>query len=431
MDSFYSLWEKVKKECQANISETIYDLWIKALEFVDFDMEKSVATLSIDDFKRPLVEKKFTNVIQDAFKKVFGFDVTVKIVSSNPKKQPEPVEINTENTFDNFVVGSSNKFAHAAAMAVATNPGGAYNPLFIYGHSGLGKTHLLNAICNEIRSINPSANIISTKGETFTNELVEYLKVGNMQLFHEKYRNTDVLLVDDIQFIAGKETTQEEFFHTFNELTDADKQIVLTSDRPPKEISRLDERLRTRFEWGLLADIQPPDIETRIVIIERKAESLRIKLKDDVVLYIAEKLKSNIRQLEGAVKKMKAFIELGAPGNIATAQNAIRDILHDDQPPVITVERIISEVARTYNVSPDDIKSKRQDANTSRYRQITMYIVTEMTGLSAKAIGAEFGGKDHSTVLYAVKKIREEIARNSSLRNTVNDIIKNVREVRD
>lgn len=431
MDSFYSLWESVKEECQANISETIFELWFKDLEFVEFDNNNNEAILSIAEFKKKIVENKFMNILRDAFEKVFGFEVEVKIISSTSVKKQEVVEDSSENTFENFVVGSSNKFAHAAAMAVAANPGGAYNPLFIYGKSGLGKTHLLNAICYEIRKNNPSANIVSTKGETFTNELIEYLRLGKMTEFHGRYRSADVLLVDDVQFIGGKETTQEEFFHTFNELNDAGKQIVLTSDRPPKEISRLDERLRTRFEWGLLADIQPPDIETRMVIIKRKVDFFGMDLSDDVVLFIAEKLKSDIRQLEGAVKKMKAYIDLGSPANISTAQNAIKDILRDNQPPVITVEKIVNEVARTYNITVEDIKSKRQDANTSRYRQISMYIVSEMTELSTKAIGSEFGGKDHSTVLYAIKKIREEAGRNSSLRNTIDDIIKNVREGRE
>lgn len=431
MQSFEPLWEDVKKECQNNISEAIFDLWFKDLEFVDFDGENNTAILSTVEFKKKIIDAKFKGVLQDAFEKVFGFPVDVSVTSTAVQKDVPSVDSYSDNTFETFVVGSSNKFAHAAAMAVANNPGKAYNPLFIYGHSGLGKTHLLNAICNEISKSNPSANIVSTKGETFTNELIEHLKLSKMDLFHEKYRNSDVLLVDDIQFIGGKETTQEEFFHTFNELTDAGKQIVLTSDRPPKEIARLDERLRTRFEWGLLADIQPPDIETRIVIIERKADSLNIKLKDDVVMYIAEKLKSNIRQLEGAVKRMKASIDLGSPANIAMAQNAIKDILHDEQPPVITVEKIIAEVARTFNISPDDIRSQRQDSTTSKCRQISMYVIKETTGLSSGQIGDEFGGKDHSTVLYGVKKIKREMERNSALRNTVEDIIKNVREVRD
>ena len=431
MQTFYSLWEDVLKECRNNISEAIFDLWFKDLEFVDFDSEKSVAILSTVEFKKKIIDAKFMGILRDAFEKVFGFPIDVSILSSSPAKDPVVVESYGENTFDTFVVGPSNRFAHAAAIAVATNPGKTYNPLFIYGHSGLGKTHLLNAISNEIKKNNPAANIVSTKGETFTNELIEHIKFSKMDLFHDKYRTSDVLLVDDIQFIGGKETTQEEFFHTFNELTDAGKQIVLTSDRPPKEIARLDERLRTRFEWGLLADIQPPDIETRMVIIQRKADSLGIKLKDEVVLYIAEKLKNNIRQLEGAVKRMKASMELGSPANIATAQSAIKDILHDEQPPVITVEKIIAEVARTYNISPDDIKSQKQDAKTSKCRQLAMFIVKETTELSSSQIGDEFGGKDHSTVLYGVKKIKKEMDRNPSLRETAEDIIKNVREVRD
>ena len=413
MQLFESLWEDVKKECQDNISETIFDLWFEDLAFVDYDSDNSVAILATtSEYKKKILDTKFIDVLRNAFEKIYGFSIDVNIVSSAPRKESAPVETQSDNTFETFVVGSSNKFAHAAAIAVANNPGKAYNPLFIYGNSGLGKTHLLNAICNEISKSNPSANIVSTKGETFTNELIEHLKLSKMDLFHEKYRNSDVLLVDDIQFIGGKETTQEEFFHTFNELTDAGKQIVLTSDRPPKEIARLDERLRTRFEWGLLADIQPPDIETRMIIIERKADSLGLKLKDDVVLYIAEKLKNNIRQLEGAVKRMKASIDLGAPANIATAQNAIKDILHDEQPPVITVEKIIAEVARTYNISPDDIRSSKQDATTSKCRQISMYVIKETTGLSSAQIGEEFGGKDHSTVLYGVKKIKKEMERN-------------------
>lgn len=431
MQTFYSLWEDVIKECQNNISEAIFDLWFKDLEFIDFDSEKNTAILSTVEFKKKIIDAKFMGILCDAFEKVFGFPVNVSVLSSSSSKESVVVENYGENTFDTFVVGPSNRFAHAAAIAVATNPGNAYNPLFIYGNSGLGKTHLLSAIGNEIKKNDPSANIVSTKGETFTNELIEHLKLSKMDLFHDKYRKSDVLLVDDIQFIGGKETTQEEFFHTFNELTDAGKQIVLTSDRPPKEIARLDERLRTRFEWGLLADIQPPDIETRMVIIQRKADSLDVKLKDEVVLYIAEKLKNNIRQLEGAVKRMKASIELGSPANIATAQSAIKDILHDEQPPVITIDKIIIEVARTYNLSPEDLRSQRQDAKTSKCRQIAMYTAKEITELSSSQIGEEFGGKDHSTVLYGVKKIKKELERNPSLKETIDDIIKNVKEVND
>ena len=250
-----------------------------------------------------------------------------------------------------------------------------------------------------------------------------------MQEIHNKYRTCDVLLVDDIQFIAGKPSTQEEFFHTFNALTQAGSQIVLTSDRPPKEILTLDERLRTRFEWGLIADIQPPDIETRMAIIKRKAQNLDFEIPHEVVQYIAEKIKSNIRQLEGAVKRLKAFVTIhGASLNIATAQMAIRDILNDSRPTPVTVERIIQEVARTHGAPPEDIRSKKKDAQTAKMRRIAMHVVREVTDLSTPAIGEEFGGRDHSTVLFALNKAKQEIDSDSSLRAMVADIIKNVKE---
>jgi chromosomal replication initiator protein len=251
-----------------------------------------------------------------------------------------------------------------------------------------------------------------------------------MEAFHNKYRNADVLLVDDVQFIAGRESTQEEFFHTFNELSRRENQIVLTSDRPPKEITTLDERLRTRFEWGLIADVQPPDIETRMAIVKRKAQMLGLDITDEVVQYIASKLKNNIRQLEGAVKKMQAFINLhGAQMNTATAQNAIRDILSESEPVDVICERIIEEVARTFGVDPAGIRSRKRDASTAQVRRVAIYVISEMTGLSTEAIGGEFG-RDHSTVIYSLSVIKKEMARNSSLRATINDIIKNVEKLK-
>ena len=334
-----------------------------------------------------------------------------------------------ENTFDTFVVGASNKFAHAAAQAVAANPGKAYNPLFIYGNSGLGKTHLLNAICHEIKRNDPSMKIVLTDGEEFTNEFIEALNHRTTTEFQNKYRKVDVLLMDDVQFIASKERTQEEFFHTFNALTQDGKQIVLSSDRPPKDMPQLEDRMRTRFEWGLLADVQPPDLETRMLIVKRKADALNFDISDDVVEYIAQKLKNNIRQLESAVKKMQAYVQIqGAHVNPATAQQAIRDILSDNKPIPVVVDKIITEVARTYGANPEDLRSKKKDAQTSKYRQISMYIVREVTGLSAKAIGAEFGGRHYSTVLYALDEIKKESDTDSALRTTINDIIKNVQE---
>ncbi|MBS5874136.1 MAG: chromosomal replication initiator protein DnaA [Clostridiales bacterium] len=431
MNSFMEIWKSVQDYCKTQITEVAFNVWIAPLTLVR--MDESTALLSIEDtFKKEIVAVKFNDLLSDAFEQVLGFPIRVEIVVTDEVKDPEPAKVQSEEyeyTFETFIVGSSNKFAHAAAQAVAANPGGAYNPLFIYGNSGLGKTHLLNAICYEIRRSNPEADILYVRGEDFTNELITSIAEKKMIDFHNKYRNVDVLLVDDVQFISGKIQTQEEFFHTFENLSQAGKQIVLTSDRPPKEILTLEDRLRTRFEWGLLADIQPPDLETRIAIVKRKAQLLDINLPDDVTEYIAQKLKTNIRQLEGAVKRMKAYHSIeGHPPTILLAQRAIKDILSDSQPVPVTVEKIIQEVARTYGITEEDIRSNKRDSTTSKARQAAMYIVREVTGLPMKAIGDEFGGRDHSTVLYTLTKIEKEMEKNPSLKATISDTIKNIQD---
>ena len=381
-------------------------------------------------------------LLNSGFENTIGFPVKIEIVvveegeeyiregeSSGSINLEGDLNGDEEYTFDTFVVGSSNRFAHAAAQSVATAPGKNYNPLFIYGNSGLGKTHLLSAICHEIKKRDPNANIIYTRGEDFTNEMINYLAEKNMIEFHNKYRNADILLIDDIQFISGKISTQEEFFHTFDALFRMGKQIVLTSDRLPKEILTLSERLRSRFESGLIADIQPPDLETRMAILKRKATALNLNIPNDVIQFIAEKIKTNIRQLEGTVKKMKALksVDTELP-YIILAQNAVRDVLSDEKPVAITVDDIISEVSKVCSVSEEDIRSKKQNAQTSRARQIAMYIVREITGLSTEAIGKNFGNKDHSTVIYSLKKIEKEMKNNSSLRAMISDITRNIRE---
>ena len=311
---------------------------------------------------------------------------------------------------------------------MASNPSGAYNPLFIYGQSGLGKTHLLTAIATEIKKNHPDSNIVYVDCETFTNELIRAIQEGRTEQFRQTYRPADVLLVDDIQFIAGKESTQEEFFHTFNTLHGAGKQIVLASDRPAKEIKSLEERLRTRFEWGLTADIQPPDFETRVAIIRRKAQLFHLNMPDDVAEYIANHLKSNIRQLEGAVKKLNAYYLLeNIQPSIGVAQNAIKDILNETQPVPVTIEKIIGEVARTYNVSPSEIRGKRRTAAISAARQTAIYVVREITGMSMEDIGQEFNGRDHSTIVYSMNAMKQNLENDRRLRETVEDIIKNVR----
>ncbi|MGN0635394.1 MAG: chromosomal replication initiator protein DnaA [Acutalibacteraceae bacterium] len=435
MNSFEELWLLVAEVIQGKVSDIVYKVWLADLSPVSFD--GSTVMLAVNaDFKRKVIEQKFTGVLHDAFEQVLGFPVEIVLeLSDGIRKSEDAADAEKsapeENTFDTFVVGSSNKFAHAAAQAVSQNPGGAYNPLFIYGRSGLGKTHLLNAIANEIKSNDPEARILFTQGEAFTNEIIQGIRMGQsaMNTLHEKYRSADVLLVDDIQFIAGKPATEEEFFHTFNTLTQAGNQIVLTSDRPPKEIATLEERLRTRFEMGLIADIQPPDVETRIAIVRRKAQALDLELSDDVVQFIADKIKNNVRQLEGAVKKVKAVVSIhGSMPNMVTVQNAIKDILNEDRPQTVTVDRIIEETARTYNANPADIRSKKRDAQTARMRMIAMYIVSEQTGMSTKAIGDAFGGRDHSTVVHALQEIKRIMGKDASVRTTIQDITKNVLE---
>lgn len=432
MDSFAELLEMVKEECKNQVSESIYNVWFKDMELVSFDDNKVVIALS--DFKRKIVESRFMDKLESSFKNVIGFDIQIILVDVEkavPVKAEETEDALTdEDTFDSFIVGASNKFAYAAANAVANDPGGKYNPLFIHGNSGLGKTHLLNAIAHQVKLTHPEANIVYTRGESFTNELVKYIGQKSTEAFHDKYRNADILLVDDVQFIAGKDSTQEEFFHTFNALYQAGNQIVLTSDRPPKEIALLEDRLRNRFEWGLMADIQSPDLETRMAIIKRKAEVLNFDLPDDIVQYIAEKLKNNIRQLEGAVKKMQAFVTMqGMPVNIMTAQTAIKDIIVDNSPTPVTINKIVTEVARTYGADSADIYSKKQNAQTTEMRQMAMYIVREMTGLSTKLIGREFN-RDHSTVVYSLDKFTKRYHEDSKLRSVVDNIIKNIRDGR-
>ena len=436
MDSFNDVLAAAKEYCKQRLVDATYNLYIDGLEAVRFEGSGKVTLAVRNDFICTIVRDRYTPLLREALAAVLGFDVEVELVVPAAEKQeaPAPAEPEPEPdgrydfTFENFIKGPSNQFAYAAAQAVASNPSGAYNPLFIYGQSGLGKTHLLTAIATEIKKNHPEFNIVYVDCETFTNELITAIQAGRTEEFRQTYRPADVLLVDDIQFIAGKESTQEEFFHTFNTLHGAGKQIVLASDRPAKEIKSLEERLRTRFEWGLTADIQPPDFETRVAIIRRKAELLNLHMPDEVSEFIANHLKSNIRQLEGAVKKLNAYYLLeGIQPAIGVAQNAIKDILNETQPVPVTIEKIISEVARTYNVSPAEIRGMRRTANISSARQTAIYVVREITGMSMEDIGREFSGRDHSTIVYSLKAMEQNLENDRRLKETVEDIIKNVR----
>ena len=439
MDSFEDAWKVISDYCKSKITDIAYNTWISRIQPVDLDFDNGTAYLLVpNDFHAQTLRRCYMSLLNEGFEEIFGtkFNIEFRTPANAPKKSKpsaaasittwaatapllqSPDSSSYEYTFDTFIVGSSNKFAHAACLAVATNPSHAYNPLFLYGNSGLGKTHLLYAIGNEIKKNDPSKVICYIKGDDFTVELVESLRLAKMNEFRQKYRQADILLVDDVQFIGGKESTQEEFFHTFNALYDARKQIVLTSDRPPKEIKTLEDRLRSRFEQDLIADIQPPDLETRIAIIKRKAELDGVKIK------------ANIRQLEGTVKKIKAKYYLdGEKPTINSVQGIISDILNNDAPPEVTVERIIDEVARTYGVSADEIRSqKNRSANISNARHIAIYVTRELTTLSMVAIGEEFGNRHYSTIIYTIQKVQKMMEKDRKVKEIIDDTIKNIRD---
>ena len=431
------MWNLVSQELRRSLNEVIYNVWFKPVEIVSYD--GAVVTLAASEFIKTTIEKQFAGELAEAFSNVVGFAPEISIIprekaaAAPAPSAPKPIEITQVssdiNTFDSFVVGSSNRFAYNAAKAVTNDPGTVYNPLYIYGSSGLGKTHLLNAIKNAILEKDPNKKIIYTRGEDLVNLIVGGILKGTMSEVHDKLRNCDALLVDDIQFIAGKTQTEEEFFHTFNVLTEANKQVVFTSDTPPKNIPNLAERITTRIEQGLLADIQPPDYETRLAIISSKAEAIGLDLPQDVAEFIAEKVKTNIRQLEGTVKKIHALVTLeGTSINIAMAQNAISDLASEGMPVKELVNKIISETARTFGLSVNDIISKKKDSKTAKARQIAIFAIRECTELTQQEICEFFGSRDRTTIHYALEKITAMAERDPALRRSVDNIIKNARE---
>ena len=414
-------------------------------------MDKTIEPLTIkddtiilcvlNDFTKGILESRYTNLVANAIKEVSSKTYNIKFImeseidnyidksEKDSEFQSTPM-LNPKYTFDTFVIGNSNRFAHAASLAVAEAPAQAYNPLFIYGGVGLGKTHLMHAIGHYILSQNPDTKVLYVSSEKFTNELINSIRDDKNEEFRNRYRNIDVLLIDDIQFIAGKERTQEEFFHTFNSLHEANKQIIISSDRTPKEIPTLEDRLRSRFEWGLIADIQPPDLETRVAILKKKAELEGIEIDNEVLLFIANRIESNIRELEGALIRIMAYSSLtNNKLDVAVAEEALKDIISDNKPKPITSDLIQEVVASHFDLKVEDFKSRKRNRPIAYPRQIAMYICRELTDLSLPKIGDEFGGRDHTTVIHAYDKISQEIEEDPQVKETIDNLIKNTRTV--
>lgn len=416
---------------ERTISPVTLSAWFDDAEVVSLNGDKLVIRAS-GQFKKEIIEQRFLQPLYDAVNELLGGQIQIHIIVGDETPDSSALvglSFDDEYTFEHFIVGSSNKFAHAAAIAVANNPAENYNPLFIYGQSGLGKTHLLHAIGNVIHKNHPDFRIIYVKGEDFTNELVTAIQSGDVQDFRGKYRMADLLLIDDIQFIAGKERTQEEFFHTFNALYESGKQLVLTSDRPPKEMNTLEDRMKTRFEWGLLADIQPPDLETRLAIISAKSMNLGFELSRDIMYQIAENLQSNVRQLEGTVKKIKAKHELnGEPICAEMVSDVIEEVKSINPGLNPTPDMILQTVSNFYSMPVDQILANKRSKDTVRPRQMAMYLVRKLTNYSLPEIGKVFS-RDHTTVMHACNKIEDERKQLAETDDIVRTLIENIQNI--
>ena len=436
MNSLNEVWQEVLKLLSRDLTVTAISTWFDDCSPVDLgDCRLVLSTGS--SFKRDIIMSRFSGVIKSALYELFSCDFDVIVLSGSEEIEEYKTEKYRElysdlpemasYTFENFIVGSSNRFAYAAAKAVAAHPeDNNYNPLFIYGNSGLGKTHLLFAIGRELRENNPGKKITYIKGDDFTNRLVKALQEHRMEDFRNEFRNSDIFLMDDVQFIAGKQSTQEEFFHTFNKIYEDSHQIVITSDRPPKEMSTLEDRLKTRFEGGVMADVQPPDFETRMVIIKNKAAGLGLVLSDEAVEYIASKITANIRQLEGVIKKLTAYREiLDEVITTESVKRAIEDVIKSGTD-IPTPERIIKETARYYNLSSEDLKGQNRARNVTEARQVAMYLMRSLTNLSLKDIGEEFENRNHATVLSSIRKIEDCIKDSSAMSSKIRDISSNI-----
>lgn len=455
MQSLEDIWKVVLEQMRDEFSDTSIQLWFGDLE-LSMLTDSTAVFICPSDFKRGIINNKYLPTISKYLKNVLGFDVEVELRLKKDEREESDIikngfqnqksvygtepsfietkeEINTQKTynsaytFDNFIVGNSNKFAHAACLAVANNPGKDYNPLFIYGPSGLGKTHLLYAIINKLSKEHPDLKIVYVKGEEFTNQLIESIRYESTESFRERYRKADVLLIDDIQFIAGRVSTQEEFFHTFNALYEDNRQIILTSDRPPKDINPLEERLKTRFESGLPADIQPPDFELRIAILKSKAELMGLNIPNEVLNYIAENLKNNVRQLEGAIKKVSAQSFLsGEPITVDLTISCISDMMTGSEPVSVTTDKILDKVSKKYGIPIADIKGKKQTRDISMARHVSVYLTKKLTDMSYPAIGKLFN-RDYATMISSFKLIEEKMKNSALFEIEVNQLMSEVK----
>lgn len=440
VEQLVTLWKRVLDIIETKLSKPSFETWLQSTKISSLEND-TLTIVAPNDFARDWLESRYSPLIQDTVFEVVGeklkikfitpssaneFNLDTKPVAKNKPtindeelSQSKPI-LNPKYVFDTFVIGSGNRFAHAASLAVAEAPAKAYNPLFIYGGVGLGKTHLMHAIGHYVIEHNKNAKVLYISSENFTNEFINSIRDNKTVEFRNKYRNIDVLLIDDIQFLAGKEQTQEEFFHTFNALHEANKQIIISSDRPPKEIPTLEDRLRSRFEWGLITDVQPPDLETRIAILRKKAKAENLDIPNDVMIYIANQINTNIRELEGALIRVVAYSSLiNKDMNGELASEALKDIIPSSKPKVITIPNIQRAVAEHYNLKLDDFKAKKRTKSVAFPRQIAMYLVRELTDYSLPKIGEEFGGRDHSTVIHAYDKISNQLKIDSELEKLI------------
>ena len=447
MEKIIEKWDEilntVKKEYE--ISEVSFDTWLRPLEVYAIEGNTLYILVPSEQMALSYISKKYLAPLRVAIIEITEIEYEIKFIlpedTKNIKFKNKPIKTSTQAaandsnlnpnyTFDTFVVGNSNRFAHSASLAVAESPGITYNPLYIYGGPGLGKTHLMHSIGHFILKQNPQTKVIYVTSEEFTNEVIESIRNGNsssMSKFRDKYRKVDVLMIDDIQFIIGKESTQEEFFHTFNALQTQGKQIILTSDKPPKEMETLEERIRSRFEWGLMADIGVPDYETRMAILRKKAETDNFEINDEILNYIANNIKSNVRELEGALNKLLAYNNLvHIPITMAIAEKELANIITPDQPREITPQLIIEVVSEHYHISVDQMISRTRSSDVAKPRQIAMYLCKTMTESPLDTIGSLLGGRDHSTIIHGIKKITEEYNKNETTRNTIETIKKKI-----